>query len=166
MKWLKNLYLKKMAPPGSSVLPWRPSYSCVLPILSKITVVNGFFMWNYPKFHMEKSSRTLIIYASSLPVVLYLAALLQRVHSVPVWLVAVMRLQGGDGVFLLMLESNTGTAFGKNSVGVEEFRLYICHNAGVPSLLSAEPCFLTWNKKKHLVLVNVKYYQPPNSRLL
>lgn len=33
----------------------------------------------------------LIIYTSSLPVVIYLVTLPHRVHSVPVWLVAVMR---------------------------------------------------------------------------
>lgn len=39
----------------------------------------------------KKKQESLIIYTASLPVVLYLTALLHRVHSVPVWLVAVMR---------------------------------------------------------------------------
>lgn len=45
----------------------------------------------YPWFHMERRRRRMIIYAASLPVVLYLVTLLHRVCSVSVWLVAVMR---------------------------------------------------------------------------
>lgn len=44
--------------------------------------------------HGKNKQEFMIIYTESLPVVLYLAALLHRVHrvhSVPVWLVAVMR---------------------------------------------------------------------------
>lgn len=61
----------------------------MLSIFSRITVVNDSFLnvklSQIP--HGKKKQESLIIYAASLPVVLYLAALLHRVHSVPVWLV-------------------------------------------------------------------------------
>ncbi len=79
--------------------------------------------------------------SSSLPVVLYLAPLLHRVHSVPVWLVAVMRYQGGDGVFLLLLEPDLGTVMGKNSSGAQEVSVSTFHTAGFPPSHPVEPHF-------------------------
>lgn len=85
---------KQVVPPGRTFpLPCRPSYSCVLSILSQITVVNDTFL-NVKLSEIPRGKNKqefMIIYTESLPVVLYLAALLHRVHSVPVWLVAVMR---------------------------------------------------------------------------
>lgn len=62
-------------------------------IFGQITAVNDTFLnvklSQIP--HGKKKQESLIIYTTSLPVVSYLAAPLHRVHSVPVWLVAVMR---------------------------------------------------------------------------
>lgn len=74
----------------------------------------------------------MIIYSTSLPVVLYLVTLLHRVCSVSMWLVAVMRQQGGDGVFLPFLESDLGT--GGQSVYLPHDRISTISPGGAVSL--------------------------------
>lgn len=67
-----------------------------------------------------------MIYTSSKPVVIHLVPLPHRVHSVPVWLVAVMREQGGDGGFLPSPQPDRGTAPGQREKTSARHKRSVC----------------------------------------